>query len=240
MNYKSYYDILINGMPETLTVKRIVDGRSWKGAELNDGSFGIAMNTGGESIQRRFGTLVGLGAKTAASAVLSWNMQEASEAMAVINAFYNTPQRLKALNAGISYSRSCTEGFDTHGKRIALIGHLRFDEDVLAGAEKVDIIERDPESGDYPDSACEYILPDCDMVIITGSAAINKTMPRLLELCENAVTIVVGPTVPMCPQLRTLGIDRLSGLCVTDKQGLNDWMIKERGNPYRFGETFML
>ena len=240
MNYKSYYDILLGGMPEGLTVSRIVDGLSWKGAELSDGSFGIAMNTEGESVKRLYPTLVGLSVKAAAEAVTSWNMQEASEAMAVINAVYNTPQRMEKLNAGIPYTRRCTSGYETRDKKIALVGHLRFDETVISGEKELYILERDPKSGDYPDSACEYILPDCDMVIVTGSAAINKTMPRLLELSKNAVTIVVGPSVPMCPGLMSLGIDRLSGLCVTDREGLIDWMLRERGNPYRFGETFML
>ena len=237
---KDYYSILIDGIEKGRTVSRIIRGKSWVGAELSDGSFGIAINTEGESIARERKSLVGLDASEAAQSVLSWNMNEASEAMAVINAYYNSVPRLNALDAKVKYSRRCTEGFDTKGKTVALIGHLRFDNDVLAGAEKVCTIERDPKTGDYPDPACEYILPGCDMVIITGSAAVNKTMPRLLTLSENAVTIVIGPTVPMCPELKKLGIDRLSGMVVTDIEGLTDWMTRERGNPYHFGETFML
>ena len=56
----------------------------------------------------------------------------------------------------------------------------------LDGASEVYIIERRPKPGDYPDSACEYLLPDCDIVIMTASAAINKTLPRLLELSKNS------------------------------------------------------
>ena len=68
----------------------------------------------------------------------------------------------------------------------------------------------------------------------------NKTMPRLLELSRNAKTIVIGPTVPMCPELKSLGIDRLSGMVVTDKAGIIDWMQKVRGNPYPFGKSFTI
>lgn len=237
---KDYYSILKDGIKEDKTVSRIIRGASWVGAELSDGSFGIAMNTEGGSVPRECETLVGLTAKAAAMHVLSWNMCEASEAMAVINAYYNTAPRLIKLDAKVKYSRRCTEGFDTEGKTIGLIGHLRFDNDVLRGAKRVYTIERDPKDGDYPDSACEYLLPQCDMVIITGSAAINKTMPRLLKLSENAVTIVIGPTVPMCPELKDLGIDRLSGMVVSDKDGLIKWMTENRGNPYPFGDTFMI
>lgn len=237
---KEYYEILINGMDGELKVTEIVRGKAWIGAELSNGSFGIAMNIEGESVGRIFGSLVGMRAKDAAQAVMSWNFNEASEAMAVINAFYNTRERMEELKLGVNYEKSCTAGMDTEGKTIALIGHLKLRSEELEGAKQVYIIERDPRDGDFPDSACEYILPECDITIITGSAAINKTMPRLLELSKNAKTVVIGPTVPMCPQLKSLGIDRLAGMVTADKQGLREWMLQVRGNPYPFGEAFMI
>ena len=45
-----YYGILINGMERGITVRRIVHGLAWTGAELTNGSFGIAMHTEGESV----------------------------------------------------------------------------------------------------------------------------------------------------------------------------------------------
>lgn len=235
-----YYEILLDGMDDSLTVTDIVRGGAWIGAELSDGGFGIAMNTEGNTVERMYGSLIGLGAKTAAKAVLSWNFDEASEGMAVINAFYNRLDRIDELNCKIPYTVPCTEGFVTEGKKIALIGHLSFDIDVLKGAKEVYIIERKPKPGDYPDSACEYILPACDMVIITGSASVNKTMTRLLELSRNADTIVIGPTVPLCPELKALGIDRLSGMAVLDKDRMREWMLSTMGNPYPLGENFVL
>lgn len=237
---KEYYEILINGMNGELTVTGIVRGKAWVGAELSNGSFGIAMNTESGSVERSLPSLVGLKANEAAKAVMSWNFNEASEAMAVINAFYNTTERMEKLGLGADYEKSCTDGIDTEGKTIALVGHLKLRSEELRGAKQVYIIERDPRDGDLPDSACEYILPECDIAIITGSAAINKTMPRLLELSKSAKTVVIGPTVPMCPELKALGIDRLSGMAVTDKQGLMSWMQEVRGNPYPFGKAFMI
>ena len=236
---KSFYKILIDGMDDTLTVTGIVRGAAWVGAELSNGSFGIAMNTEAESVGRMFPSLMGLGAKTAAQAVMSWSFNEASEAMAVINAFYNTTERMERLGFEDD-GKSCTDGMDIAGKTIALIGHLKLGDEALRGAKEVFIIEREPRDGDLPDSACEYILPECDVAIITGSAAVNKTMPRLVELSENAKTIIIGPSVPMCPALKTLCVDRLSGMVVTDKDGIIDWMQKERGNPYPFGKSFMI
>lgn len=236
----TYYSILIDGIPEGISVKRIVRGPTWVGAELSGGEFGIAMYTEGESRPRIFDSLVGLEARNAAGAVLSWNFAEASEGMAVINAYYNSQRRLRELSCMASYDRPCTRGMDLSGKLVAFIGHLKLPPESTAAAKEVYIIEREPKPGDYPDSACEYILPRCDVVIISGSAAINKTMPRLLSLSENAETIIIGPSVPMCPELRKLGISRLSGMAVSDVDGLVEWMQSERGNPYRFGDTFFI
>ncbi len=237
---KEYYDILINGIPSGIRVRRIIHGKAWTGAELDNGGFGIAMRTAGQSIKRLFPALEGMEASSAAQAVMSWNLEEASEGMAVINAYYNSPSRMGSLGCRDDYNRSVTAGMETEGKKIALVGHLKLHPDALMGAKEVCIIEREPREGDYPDSACEYILPGCDIVIITGSAAVNKTMPRLLELSKSAQTIVVGPTVPLCPELKSCGIARLSGLVVTDIAGITDWMTEVSGSPYPFGETFTI
>lgn len=237
---KEYYGILINGMPDGLTVKRIIRGPSWIGAELSNGNLGIAMNTEGSSIERTFPTLTGLSAKKAAEAVMSWNMSEASEAMAVINAYYNSPERLEKLGCEVDYELVCTDGMDVKDKTVAFIGHLSMPEETVAGAKKIYVIEKREIAGDYPDSAAEYILPLCDIVIITASASVNKTMPRLLELSQNAETVVIGPTCPMCPELLKAGVSRLSGMVVRDREELIDWMQKERGNPYKYGDVFLI
>ena len=54
---KEYYDILINGIPTGIRVRRIIRGKAWTGAELDNGGFGIAMRTAGQSIKRLFPSL---------------------------------------------------------------------------------------------------------------------------------------------------------------------------------------
>ena len=61
--------------------------------------------------------------------------------------------------------------------------------------------------GDYPDSASESLLPECDYVFITGSSFVNKTIPRLLELSRNATTVMIGPSTPASPILFDYGVD---------------------------------
>ena len=53
-------------------------------------------------------------------------------------------------------------------------------EELIAPLCRLSILERDPVLGDYPDSACEYILPEQDYVFITGMTLVNKTLPHLL------------------------------------------------------------
>ena len=87
----AYYDILQAGLPQDLTVAELIHGVSWTAAVLSDGRYGVAMHTTGETVPRMFGGLIGLPLNQAGQAMLSWNMEEASEAFAAVNAFYNHP-----------------------------------------------------------------------------------------------------------------------------------------------------
>ena len=130
---------------------------------------------------------------------------------------------------------------DLLGKRIGVIGHLNMPNAVYQQAKEVLILERNPRSGDYPDSACDYLLPQCDIVIMTASTLVNKTLPHLLDLCQNAYTILAGPSCPLCPGLLEMGLDRIAGLVVTDVAGMKEKIQKEiPGPPYPFGKPFLL
>ena len=103
------------------------------------------------------------------------------------------------------------------------------------------ILERSPKPGDYPDSACDWLIPQCDVVIITASTLVNKTLPHLLTLCRDALTILIGPAVPMCPGLLELGIDRLSGMVVSNAEDMKAHVKEgEAASPYRHGTSFLL
>lgn len=112
-----YYDILIDGISAEIYVSRIIHTRSWIAAELSDGRYGIALHDKLQSRERMFPTLEGLTARKAAEAVRSWNLLEASEAMAVINAFYNTEERLDKLSARCGFDKSCTQAFPPRAKK---------------------------------------------------------------------------------------------------------------------------
>jgi uncharacterized protein (DUF4213/DUF364 family) len=239
----AFYEILLRELPDAgLRVARIVRGVAWTSAVLENGQTGVAMHTVGESRPRLFESLIGLPAGEAARAVLSWNYEEASEGMAVINACYNTEARIEAL--GCRYTGSSLEGIPLAGRRVGFVGHLLhhggLTEELIAQAKDYFILEREPKPGDYPDAACEYLLPGCDVAVITGSACVNKTMPRLLELARGAEIVLTGPTVPLCPALLELGIRRLNGSAITDRDGMLDRIVRERCSVNAFCRHFTL
>ena len=236
------YDTLASGLPRTGTVTRATAGERWTLVETDLGGAGHAMTTEGESIPARFPNgIEGMRIRVAAEAAKSWNFIEAGLGVAAINAYYNTPERMAELGCAEPYDNYCLRGIDVAGKKVGLIGHLRMPPGTLDAAESVRILEKNPKPGDYPDTACEFILPDCDIVLITGSSIVNKTLPRLLELCKNAYVVLTGPTVPLCPALLERGIDRLAGMVVTDRAGAR-WHAAEclEGPPYPYGRTFLL
>lgn len=236
------YELLLEGIQEDGSrLQQTVGGQVWSLARAGE-RVGIAMSTEGDSITPLFpGGLEGLSLREAARAAKSWNLREASLGLAAVNAWYNTEERLEKLGCYEPFDNYCTAGLDFSGKTVALVGHMKGPAELRSQAKEVFILERSPKAGDYPDPACEYILPKCDIVLITGSSIINKTLPRLLELCENAYTIVTGPSVPMCPELLSLGIDRLAGMVVNDREAMSEHALSCRGgSPYSFGTPFLL
>jgi uncharacterized protein (DUF4213/DUF364 family) len=94
---------------------------------------------------------------------------------------------------------------------VAVVGHFPYLGRLKASASLV-VLERDPRPGDLPDAAAEYVLPFQDFVFVTGTAIINKTLPRILELSQKATVALVGPSTPLTPVLFEHGISALAGL----------------------------
>lgn len=239
-DFFALYDVLLEGVPD-LPVLNTLSGDFWTGVETRD-SLGLAMTTPGDTAPRLLPQPnASLSLKELSQGVKSWNFTEASLSMAAINAGYNTEERLRQFQAQEPFEHYCTWGLDLRGKRIGVVGHLNMPEFIRQEAKEVWILERNPQPGDYPDSACEVLLPQCDVALITASTLVNKTLPRLLELCANAYTILTGPTCPMCPGLLEMGIDRLSGLVITDRPGMKEKItVNLPGPPYPLGQLFLL
>ena len=235
----SYYEILRDGLPADLTVAKLVHGVSWTAAVLSDGSTGVAMHTAGETVPRMFDSLIGLSLPEVGNVLLSWNMEEASEAFAAVNAFYNHPD-----NPFVAPEAKTLDGLDMCGRTVGMIGmmigHSNMTRESFAKTKKLYIMDREEKQGALPDSACEFYLPLCDLVIITGSAAINKTMPRLLALSKDAEIILAGPSVSCCPELLRIGINRLHGRVITQPEAMLAAIVEKRMSINTYSAPFLV
>lgn len=235
------YDALIRGVPSDSPITATLSGQCWTAVETA-AHFGMAMTTPVDTAPRILsGDYAGMPLKELARAAKSWNLIEAGFGLAAVNAFYNTPARLEQLDAYEPFDHYCTHGLDLRGMHIGVVGHLNMPQSLYEQAASVRILERNPREGDYPDSACDWLLPQCDVVIMTASTLVNKTLPHLLELSKNAYTILAGPSCPLCQSLLDFGIDRIAGLVITNVDGMKDKIRNEiSGPPYPMGKPFLL
>lgn len=207
------YDRLIAEVPSDVTVDHIHMGETWTIVHAGPYcGFAATINEQNKPLPS-YDHLLGKNMRTVAALVKSWDLQEASVGAAAVNAYHNSP--LTALKVpGMAVTKNAFNDYAeaVRGKDAAIIGHFINLERFLTEAAHISVLERKPEPGDLPDSACEYVLPEQDFVFITGSAFVNKTLPRLLQLSANGTAVVLGPSTPMSPILFDFGADDLSGL----------------------------
>lgn len=214
------YDELIDAVPEDAVVEECLAGLSW--FLVRSLGTGVSMRPGEtDSPVRNAGRIAGIKLRELACWIKSWNGYEAAMGLAAINSALNA-QSSVTKNCGALLDESKTQDVFTclhdelRGKRVAVIGHFH-NLERLAGICELSILERKPHAGDLPDPACEYILGEQDVVIMTATTLINKTMPRLLALSRNARIVVAGPSTPLHPLMFNHGSDLLGGLIVDDQ-----------------------
>jgi uncharacterized protein (DUF4213/DUF364 family) len=105
------------------------------------------------------------------------------------------------------------------GKDVAVIGHFPFLPRIRERVRSLWVIEKNPREGDFPETEANRLVPQAQVVAITGTALTNHTLPHLLDLCAPAAFVVMlGDTVPLSPVLFDYGVDALSGSRVVDPE----------------------
>ena len=137
---------------------------------------------------------------------------EAAIGMATINSLIEIEERwCQELNAAELLAR---KGQD---KRVAIVGHFPFVPRLREVAEELWVIEKKPQEGDLPEAEANRLLPQADVVGITGTAFTNHTLEHLLGLCNpKAYVVILGDTTPLSSVLFDYGISALSGTRVID------------------------
>ena len=159
--------------------------------------------------------------------------------------------------AGILQEDSCTPKAETglltqsedaflcyrdlvRGKKVASVGHFAYLENRYADLCTLSILEREQQKGDYPDTAAEYLLEEQDYVFITGATLINKSLPRLLELCGSARVILCGPSTVMSRELFAWGVDDLAGFMVENADACREFICLDSASVFESGKMVRL
>jgi len=102
-------------------------------------------------------------------------------------------------------------------KNVAVVGHFPWIPKLREKIKNFWVLEQRLREGDLPSKDADRILPQCDVVGITGTSFINHTLEGLLALCEKASVVLIGPTSPLSSILFDYGIDAICGSKVVDE-----------------------
>jgi uncharacterized protein (DUF4213/DUF364 family) len=102
-------------------------------------------------------------------------------------------------------------------KRVAVVGHFPFVERVHRAAKACWVLELRPRLGDLAASQATEVLPQADVVALTGTSLLNHTFDELIALCRpDAFVVLLGASAPLSPILLEHGVDAISGTRVVD------------------------
>jgi len=216
-------DDLISVVSENnASVKDVRVGVSWTGVLGKRcglaKTYGIPVQHG--NYTRNLGRLTEKTTLELAEYIKSWNLIEASIGLASINSMITPKGRsnVNALDIIIEEGKS---------KKITMVGVFPRIQEIRSSAKELWVLELNPyllnpNLGILPTTAAEYIIPESDIAVITGSTLINKSMEHLLELCRanSLYTIILGPSTPMCDLLFDYGADMLAGVEVINAESL--------------------
>jgi uncharacterized protein (DUF4213/DUF364 family) len=141
---------------------------------------------------------------------------EAAIGVAAINSMLEVDESL-------AVEVNASEVLTSHGrgKNVALIGHFPFIPQLRQSANNLWVIEQHPADDEYPAESAGDLLPQADVVAITGSALVNHTLDGLLSFCNSASSVMVlGPSTPLSPIFFDHGINIISGTRVVDEEAV--------------------
>ncbi len=105
------------------------------------------------------------------------------------------------------------------GSKIAVVGNMVPLVKKLREKYDVRVLERNPKLRirAFPDCFAPRIIPDSDVVIITGTTFVNDTIDYVLQLSKDAeMRMLVGPTAGMHPLWLSEYIDIVASLRIVD------------------------
>ncbi|GAH20290.1 unnamed protein product, partial [marine sediment metagenome] len=139
---------------------------------------------------------------------------QASVGMAAINSALEVDlNKCQSINAAeVLYEKG-------KNKKVVVVGHFPFVNKLRELTKELWVVERKPQSGDIPASEAKRVIPQADVIAITGTALINGTMGELLSWCpKESIVMVLGATTPLSPVWFDYGVNLVSGTRVIDPE----------------------
>jgi uncharacterized protein (DUF4213/DUF364 family) len=197
-------------------------GLTWTSCQIGS-SIGFAQSPGLATRTLDFpGSVAGSAARDIAAWLRDWDPYRATVGLAAVNALINDAgnalmQEALPLHSPGPANLAVFAHFRPYlaGRKVVVVGRYPGLDSVLDGID-VQVLERQPGPGDLPDPAAEYVIPEADWVFLTGTSLINKTFHRLAALARDAVTVLMGPSVPWLPLFADYGVDYLAGVVPVD------------------------
>lgn len=124
------------------------------------------------------------------------------------------------------------------GNRVVLVGHFPFVPRLKERVGALWVLEQHPREEDLPVAAAPEIIPQADVLALSGTTLINHTFEGLVALRRpGALVVVLGPSTPLSPVLFAHGVDVISGASVENvdavvrvvRQGGNFLQIRPHG-----------
>jgi len=207
---------LIASLPDDTPIRSVLIGVHWTvvcSRHCGMAATLISSHTHGHMQIQDVGSLHLKSARQLAELAYSTELLEASIGVAAINSMLDADEsRAVEVNA---FEVLANRG---RGKNVALIGHFPFIEELRQTVKTLWVIEQHPAEDEYPAESATDLLPQADVVAITGSTLVNHTLDDLLVLCKpQASVMMLGSSTPLSPVLFDHGVDILSGTRVVDE-----------------------
>jgi uncharacterized protein (DUF4213/DUF364 family) len=215
----STIDALLNNLNNDASVRQVLVGAFWTAVVLEGDPprCGLASTLRAETHDagppvRRPGHLREHKGRELAEWLRSPRILEASIGMAAYNALLAVDELACAdLNAEEVIIKQ------GKGRRVAVVGHFPFVDRVRQAAKACWVLELRPRPGDLAASQAAEVLPQADVVALTGTSLLNHTFDDLMALCRpEAFVVLLGASAPLSPILLEHGVDAVSGTKVVD------------------------
>jgi uncharacterized protein (DUF4213/DUF364 family) len=212
-------EALLNDLGADAPVRQVLVGAFWTAVVLDTDPprCGLASTLRAETHDKgppvpRAGRLLEHSGRELAEWLRSPSILEASIGMAAFNALLDVDEAAcTEVNAEEVILRRGT------GRRVAIVGHFPFVERVCQAADVCWVLELRPRPGDLSAGEADRVLPQADVVALTGTSLLNHTFDDLVGLCRpEASVILLGASAPLSPVLFERGVNAISGTKVVD------------------------